>query len=82
MGRTSIRGNGVAVYITPDERHDGLTAYADKLSSEQREQIEEAPESAIIKIAWGFDGGPSVVTVIEEGFSVGSRRPQCGNHFV
>lgn len=67
MGRTSVRGNGVAVYITPDERDEGLVAYADKLSAEQVVQIEDAPESAVIKIAWDFGGGPSVVTVIEEG---------------
>jgi hypothetical protein len=67
MGRTSIRGNGVAVYITPDERAEGVQAYADKLSQEQLEEIDDAPESAIIKITWDFDGGPSVVTVIEEG---------------
>lgn len=67
MGRTSIRGNGVAVYITPDERGEGIQAYADKLSQEQLDEIEEAPESAIIKIAFDWGGGPSVVTVIEEG---------------
>jgi hypothetical protein len=67
MGRTSIRGNSVAVYITPHERYEVMKVYADKLSSAQLEQIEEAPESAIVRLEWGFDNRPTVVTIIEEG---------------
>lgn len=67
MGRMSVRANGVAVYIVPDERHEGILAYGDKLSADQIDEIEDAPATAIIKLAWGFDGGPAVITVIEEG---------------
>ncbi len=53
------------VYVEPHERYDAIDTYKDRLRPDQVEQIEEAPETAIILIQFGE--GPTVVTVIEEG---------------
>ncbi len=56
-----------AVFIEPHERHEAVEAYKDRLSQDQIEQIEEAPEDAIIQIRWGIGSAETVVTVICEG---------------
>lgn len=53
------------VFIAPHERHEGLEAYADWLNKDQKEQIEEADEDAIICLT--RDGTKTVVTIILEG---------------
>jgi len=55
----------MSVFIEPHERFEAVEAYAKFLTAEQREEIDEAPESALIKLDMG--GGPTRVTVIEEG---------------
>lgn len=54
-----------AVFIEPHERYEALEAYKDRLSQDQIEQIEEAPESALIRLEIG--GEQTIVTVILEG---------------
>ena len=44
-----------SVFIEPHERHEAVEAYRDKLSPAQIEQIEEAPEGAVIKLQFGID---------------------------
>lgn len=54
-----------AVFIEPHERYEAIEAYGDKLTPEQIEEIKDAPESALIRLQFG--GGPTRLTVIEEG---------------
>lgn len=56
-----------AVFIEPHERAEALEAYKDRLTPEQVEQIDDAPETAIIQLRFGIDAAGTVVTVIEEG---------------
>lgn len=56
-----------AVFIEPHERGEALEAYKDRLTAEQVEQIEDASESAIIRLRFGFGAPGTQVTVIEEG---------------
>lgn len=56
-----------AVFIEPHERHEALEAYQDRLSPAQRDEIEQAPEGAIIRLSFGIGAVGTVVTVIEEG---------------
>lgn len=53
------------VYIEPHERHEALEAYRQWLSPQQESEIEDAPESAIIRLSRVRD--TTTVTVIEEG---------------
>lgn len=55
------------VFIEPRERHEALEAYKARLSEKQIEEIEDAPESAIIQLRWGFVDGGTQVIIIEEG---------------
>ena len=55
----------ITVFIEPHERFEALQAYSARLSDVQRDQIEDAPETAIIRLQlWP---GKSNVTIIEEG---------------
>lgn len=54
------------IYIEPHERNEAVEAYAQWLSLEQREQISDAPEGALIRIDRS-DGKTVAVVVIEEG---------------
>ncbi len=53
------------VFIEPHERYEALEAYKDRLTEGQIDQINEAPEGAIIQLK--FDGTGTRVIVIEEG---------------
>jgi hypothetical protein len=55
------------IFIEPHERYEALEVYKDRLSANQIEEIEDAPESAIIQLRWGFKDGGASVTIIEEG---------------
>ncbi len=59
----------IAVWIEPHERHEAIEAYRDRLTESQIEQIEEAPETALIQLQMGLCGDPAVnaVHIIEEG---------------
>lgn len=54
------------VFIEPHERGEALMTYSDRLTPEQVEQIEEAPEGALIRLSLG-GGTVGEVLVIEEG---------------
>lgn len=57
----------VAIFIEPHERYEAVEAYRDRLTPEQLEQIEEAPENARIKLTFGIGYADTVVTIIPEG---------------
>lgn len=54
-----------AIYIEPHERQEALEAYRDRLTNEQVEQIEDAPDGALVQLT--IIGPGVLVTVIEEG---------------
>lgn len=57
----------IDVYIQPHERHEAIDAYGDRLTAGQMDEINDAPESAIVRLSIGV-GRPGVtITVIEEG---------------
>ena len=55
------------VFIEPHERYEAIEAYKDRLRLDQIEQIEEAPETALISVQFGIGEARTVVTVIQEG---------------
>lgn len=59
----------IAVWIEPHERHEAIQAYKDWLSPAEIEQIEDAPETALIRLDLGIcgDRGINAVHIIEEG---------------
>jgi hypothetical protein len=64
MGRTSIRLNGVLVYVEPHERSDAIR---DCLTEVQVNEISNAPETAIIRLMIDLSTKAGQVDVIEEG---------------
>jgi hypothetical protein len=56
-----------SVFIEPHERHDAIVAYRDRLTPEQIDQIEDAPEGAIINLRFGVGQPGTTVQIIEEG---------------
>ena len=55
-----------SVFIEPHERFEALEVYRDRLTPSQVDEIEEAPESAIIRLILVTDQ-TTVVQIIEEG---------------
>ena len=53
----------MAVYIEPHERYEAMDVYKDRLSADQLDQIQEASDTAIVKITWGGDDDRTVVSV-------------------
>lgn len=53
-----------SVFIEPHERFEALDAYRSRLTASQIDEIEDAPESALIVLRFGAD---THVLVIEEG---------------
>lgn len=53
------------IWIEPHERWEARQAYADWLSDDQKDQIDEAPETALIRL-WRMDG-KTQVDIYEEG---------------
>jgi hypothetical protein len=56
-----------SIFIMPHERGEALEAYRDRLTEAQVDEIDEAPETAIIKLDFGVGAPGTLVTVIEEG---------------
>ena len=56
-----------SVFIEPHERFEALEAYRDRLTAQQIEQIEGAPEGALINLRFGIGQEGTTVHVIEEG---------------
>jgi hypothetical protein len=54
------------VFIAPHERHEAIEAYRDRLTAEQIDEIEAAPEGAIVQLNFGVGMGTRVI-LIEEG---------------
>lgn len=57
----------MAVFIEPHERREAIDAYRDKLTPVQVEQIEDAPDGALIRLSFGVGAPGTSVTIIEEG---------------
>jgi hypothetical protein len=56
------------IFIAPHERAEAIEAYRDHLTAEQVEEINDAPETAFVKLSWGLtEGGGSTIVIIEEG---------------
>lgn len=53
------------VFIEPHERFEAIEAYRTRLTSGQIDEINDAPESAIIRLSFG--GFETELTFIEEG---------------
>lgn len=56
-----------AVFIEPHERFEALEAYRDRLTAEQIDEIDNAPDSAIIKLSFGMGAAGTTIQIIEEG---------------
>lgn len=56
-----------AVFIEPHERSEAIQAYKDRLTSDQIERIEDAPEGALIRLIFGVGVTGTTMTIIEEG---------------
>lgn len=54
-----------SIFIEPHERYEAVEAYADRLTTEQRDQIEDAPEGALINLQ--IDARGTKVIIINEG---------------
>lgn len=57
----------MAVFIEPHERAEALEVYRQWLTTEQEEEIKDAPEGAIIKLSRDIGQLGTRITVIEEG---------------
>lgn len=56
-----------AVFIEPHERGEAIEAYASRLTFEQIDQIQDAPDGALVRLDFGIGGPGATVTIIEEG---------------
>jgi hypothetical protein len=56
-----------AIYIEPHERFEAVNIYRDRLTDQQIEEIEEAPEGALIRISFGVGAPGTTVQIIPEG---------------
>jgi len=56
-----------SVFIEPHERFEAIEVYKDRLTAEQVNEIEGAPENAIILLRFGIGHDGTGLTVIEEG---------------
>lgn len=57
----------VSVFIEPHERAEALEAYKERLSVNDVEIIDDAPEGAIVKVDFRTYPLPNRITIIEEG---------------
>ncbi len=57
----------MCVFIQPHERGEAIEAYKDWLTPEQIDEIDEAPETALVKITRDFNHPGTKITIIEEG---------------
>ncbi len=57
----------IMVFIQPHERREAIEAYEDRLTREQVEQIEDAPDEAIVRLSWGINVPGTTIQIIEEG---------------
>ena len=54
------------IFIYPHERSEALDQYCDWLTPEQVDEIEEAPETALVKLSVNLGAGTSTVLIIPE----------------
>jgi len=57
----------MSVFIEPHERGEAIEAYADKLTPEQIAEIEEAPETALVRLSLDYSARTAKVLIIPEG---------------
>ena len=59
----------IAIWIEPHERREAIEAYAARLAPAMVEQIEDAPETALIQLFFNICGDPTMnsVQIIPEG---------------
>ena len=57
----------IAVFIEPHERFEAIEAYKDRLTTEQIDEVTEAPDGAIVQLKFGVGDTGTQVVVIEEG---------------
>ena len=57
----------ISVFIEPHERFEAIEAYRDRLTPEQIEEIEDAPEGALIQMIYSGNMSGGKIIVIEEG---------------
>ena len=55
------------IFIEPHERGEAIEAYGDRLTQEQIDEIEDAPEGALVQLNFGIAAPGTKVIVIEEG---------------
>ena len=56
-----------AVFIEPHERREAIEAYRDRLTPAQIDEIDDAPEGAIVQLNFGLGIEGTRLIVIEEG---------------
>lgn len=60
----------ISVFVEPHERVDAIDAYGKRLTGDQIEEIQFAPESALIHLSFYLDDKGrdfAIVEIIEEG---------------
>lgn len=55
------------IFIMPHERHEAIEAYSDRLTQAQIDQIEDAPDEALISLKFNIGAPGWEVTIVEEG---------------
>lgn len=55
------------IFVQPHERREAIDAYRDRLSPAQIQEIDDAPEEALVRISFGINQPGAVVLVIPEG---------------
>lgn len=55
------------IFIQPHERFEAIEAYRDRLTQEQIDEIEDAPEGALVQLNFGITAPGTKVIIIEEG---------------
>lgn len=55
-----------SIWIEPHERHEAVQVYRDRLTAEQVDEIEDAPESALVRLNINV-GAPTEVLIVPEG---------------
>lgn len=63
-----------SIFIYPHERGEAIEQYRDWLTPEQIDEIEEAPEAALVKLAVNMGAGTSTVLIIPESDSLTSAQ--------
>ena len=55
------------IFIEPHERFEAIEAYKDRLTPKQIEEVNEAPDGALVQLNFGLGIAGARVIIIEEG---------------